>query len=194
MVGPAQQDVGDGNSRFAKALANNDVKVRDKALLALTKWLASREEVSELDLLKLWKGMFFAMWHADKAPVQVGPDAACGPPRPQHAAPATLELMFPFPLSPTQADVAERMAQIIGHLREEARIWGNHHTLSRAAVPNQPTPLNSRPWSPQRRRWLSYISTPASPPCGASTLSPQQPRRPPGDPYRMIRRQPSAID
>lgn len=67
----SEQEIGDGESKFAKALANNDVKVRDRAVLALSKWLASREAVSELDLLKLWKGMFFAMWHADKAPVQV---------------------------------------------------------------------------------------------------------------------------
>lgn len=78
----SEQDVGDGNSKFAKALANNDVKVRDRALLALTKWLAAREEVSELDLLKLWKGMFFAMWHADKMPVQVGACASSSLPEP----------------------------------------------------------------------------------------------------------------
>lgn len=70
MVSAPVQVEGDGNSKFAKALANNDVKVRDRALQALSKWLAAREEVSELDLMKLWKGMFCAMWHADKAPVQ----------------------------------------------------------------------------------------------------------------------------
>jgi ribosomal RNA-processing protein 1 len=28
--------------------------------------------VSELDMLKLWKGIYFCFWHSDKEPVQVG--------------------------------------------------------------------------------------------------------------------------
>ena len=62
---------GDGSSSFARALASNSKKQRDGALAALSRWLAARPSVAEADLLKVWKGMFYAMWHADKAPVQV---------------------------------------------------------------------------------------------------------------------------
>ena len=30
-------------------------------------------QVSGLELRKIWKGLFFCMWHADKQPVQVSP-------------------------------------------------------------------------------------------------------------------------
>lgn len=30
-----------------------------------------RALVSELDMLKLWKGIYFCFWHSDKEPVQV---------------------------------------------------------------------------------------------------------------------------
>lgn len=63
--------LGDGSSAFSRALASNSRKHRDAALYALTQWLGARGEVDEGDLLKIWKGMFYAMWHADKAPVQV---------------------------------------------------------------------------------------------------------------------------
>ena len=61
---------GDGSTKFAKALASNSKAQRDAALDALGRWLAAREVVEESDLLKVWKGMFYALWHADKAPVQ----------------------------------------------------------------------------------------------------------------------------
>ena len=76
-----EEALGGGESKFAKALANNDVRVRDLAVSALQTWLRARTEVSELDMLKLWKGLFYAMWHADKAPVQALP-AAVGSPLP----------------------------------------------------------------------------------------------------------------
>lgn len=61
----------DGNSKFARALGSVDFHTREKGVQALTKWLSSRSEVSEDDLLKLWKGIFFCFWHSDRAPVQV---------------------------------------------------------------------------------------------------------------------------
>ncbi len=70
-MAPAPAPAGaDGGSSFARALASNAVKERDAALGALGRWLASRAAVEDADLLKLWKGLFYAMWHADKAPVQ----------------------------------------------------------------------------------------------------------------------------
>lgn len=38
-----------------------DRKVRDKALESLTLFLRARDDLSLLDLLKLWKGLFFCM-------------------------------------------------------------------------------------------------------------------------------------
>jgi ribosomal RNA-processing protein 1 len=33
-------------------------------------WLSSRKGLGELDLLKVWKGLFYCMWMSDKVPVQ----------------------------------------------------------------------------------------------------------------------------
>ena len=42
---------------------------------AVLRWLASKSQVQEDDLLKLWKGIFYCFWHSDKAPVQVQPSS-----------------------------------------------------------------------------------------------------------------------
>jgi len=60
----------EGSTRFARALASNEKKTRDGALASLARWLRAREVVEDAELLKVWKGMFYALWHADKAPVQ----------------------------------------------------------------------------------------------------------------------------
>jgi ribosomal RNA-processing protein 1 len=43
------------------AIANSptDKKTRDQALTSLRTFLSGRSEISELDLLKLWKGLFY---------------------------------------------------------------------------------------------------------------------------------------
>ena len=64
----------------------------------LTKWLGARTAVDMLDMKKIWKGLFYAMWHADGWDVQaevaeqmasamhklkhrvVGPGIHCSPP------------------------------------------------------------------------------------------------------------------
>ena len=69
-MAPAVASPGDGGSAFARALASGAQKQRDAALAALSRWLASRSEVDETEMLKLWKGLFYAMWHADKPAVQ----------------------------------------------------------------------------------------------------------------------------
>lgn len=58
------------NCKFARALGSVDWQTRDKGLQALTIWL-SRNTVSDADLTKIWKALFFCFWHSDKAPVQV---------------------------------------------------------------------------------------------------------------------------
>uniref|UniRef100_A0A5B7BGV9 Ribosomal RNA processing protein 1 homolog n=1 Tax=Davidia involucrata TaxID=16924 RepID=A0A5B7BGV9_DAVIN len=53
-----------------KHLASCNKTTRDKALKLLKTWLPSQSQVSDDDMKKLWKGLFYCIWHADKAPVQ----------------------------------------------------------------------------------------------------------------------------
>jgi ribosomal RNA-processing protein 1 len=43
-----------------------DKKTRDQALSSLRSYLSNRAQISELDLLKLWKGLFYCLWMQDK--------------------------------------------------------------------------------------------------------------------------------
>lgn len=61
-----------GESKFARALGSHDFHTREEGLRALTTWLSRRADISELDMLKLWKGIFYCYWHSDKHHVQVG--------------------------------------------------------------------------------------------------------------------------
>eukprot|EP00878_Enallax_costatus_P028763 GHUV01031104.1.p1 GENE.GHUV01031104.1~~GHUV01031104.1.p1 ORF type:complete len:160 (+),score=47.66 GHUV01031104.1:253-732(+) len=65
-----QQATDDGNSKFARALGSTDYATRDKGVQALSKFLIYKERLPELDIMKLWKGLFFCFWHSDKVPVQ----------------------------------------------------------------------------------------------------------------------------
>jgi hypothetical protein len=120
---------GDGSSAFSRALASNSRKQRDAALFALTQWLGARASVEESDLMKIWKGQFYAMWHADKAPVQArahctreaAHSAACFQ-RSAHAGPlsaqaAASRLSHARPLR--QAEVAESMAAVLDACQPE---------------------------------------------------------------------------
>lgn len=62
----------DGNSKFARALGSVDNQTREKGLQALTIWLSKKDDLTEQDLRRLWKGIFYCFWHADKAAFQVG--------------------------------------------------------------------------------------------------------------------------
>ncbi|KAF5742919.1 hypothetical protein HS088_TW09G00981 [Tripterygium wilfordii] len=54
-----------------KKLASCEKTIRDRSLrLLITKWLPSQHEIPDADMKKLWKGLFYCVWHADKAPVQ----------------------------------------------------------------------------------------------------------------------------
>lgn len=54
-----------------KKLACCNKATRDKALRVLFKtWLPSQSQLPEDDMKKLWKGLFYCVWHADKVPVQ----------------------------------------------------------------------------------------------------------------------------
>ena len=62
--------------KFARKLASPDMRKRRAAIAGLEAWLKARSQASpkgvmpELELRKLWRGMFFCMWLADKAKVQ----------------------------------------------------------------------------------------------------------------------------
>ncbi|KAJ9689383.1 hypothetical protein PVL29_014862 [Vitis rotundifolia] len=51
-------------------LASCDKSTRDEALRLLHTWFPSQSQVSEEDMKKIWKGLFYSLWHADKTPVQ----------------------------------------------------------------------------------------------------------------------------
>ncbi|KAL5336942.1 nucleolar protein,Nop52-domain-containing protein [Aspergillus crustosus] len=51
---------------FVKELASSDKKIRDKATESLALFLRSKTDLSLLELLKLWKGLFFCFYHSDR--------------------------------------------------------------------------------------------------------------------------------
>ena len=59
-----------GVPKFGQRLASNDKETRDKAVKTLTRYLKSGPVLEELDLAKIWKALFYCMWHADKPKVQ----------------------------------------------------------------------------------------------------------------------------
>ncbi|QPG76092.1 hypothetical protein FOA43_003478 [Brettanomyces nanus] len=55
---------------FVRKLASNDRKTRVRAFETLTQYISSRSHTRKLSLLelqKLWKGLYYAMWFSDKA-------------------------------------------------------------------------------------------------------------------------------
>ncbi|KAI9800337.1 MAG: hypothetical protein M1825_004107 [Sarcosagium campestre] len=55
---------------FVKQLAANDRPTRDAAVSSLRTFLSGRRQLSSLDLLKLWKGLFFCVWMSDRPRTQ----------------------------------------------------------------------------------------------------------------------------
>ncbi|KAJ6167426.1 hypothetical protein N7497_000269 [Penicillium chrysogenum] len=51
---------------FVRELGSSDRKARDKALDSLTKFVQSRTDLTLVDLLKLWKGLFYCFYHSDR--------------------------------------------------------------------------------------------------------------------------------
>ena len=62
--------------KFGRKLASPDLRVRHTTIQQLKHYLTSRSDLhhgvglAELDLLKLWKGLWFTLYLADKVPVQ----------------------------------------------------------------------------------------------------------------------------
>lgn len=59
-------------SQIVKLLASCNQPTRTKAVRLLLKWLPHQTSSSPSDdeLIKIWKGLFFCVWHADKVPYQ----------------------------------------------------------------------------------------------------------------------------
>ncbi|KAK3339017.1 nucleolar protein,Nop52-domain-containing protein [Neurospora tetraspora] len=58
------------NMPFIKNLASSDSKIRKSALTSLQTFLSAKHiatTLSPIDILKLWKGLFYAMWMCDRA-------------------------------------------------------------------------------------------------------------------------------
>lgn len=55
---------------FARKLASPKNKTREKAISLLVLWLTSQKQIEEDELKKIWKGLFYCVWHSDKAAVQ----------------------------------------------------------------------------------------------------------------------------
>ncbi|KAM3955486.1 ribosomal RNA processing protein 1 homolog Nnp-1 [Aphomia sociella] len=60
--------------KFARLLSGNEKKTRDKVLKALKKWLTNCFEKSHVfkedDFIRVWKGLFYAVWMSDKPLIQ----------------------------------------------------------------------------------------------------------------------------
>ena len=59
--------------QFARKLASNDLETRQKAEKELKKWLSVKatKGMEEMELRRLWKGLFASMFMSDKPLVQV---------------------------------------------------------------------------------------------------------------------------
>ncbi|PKY09025.1 hypothetical protein P168DRAFT_324060 [Aspergillus campestris IBT 28561] len=51
---------------FVRELASSDKRIRDKATESLTLFLRSKTDLSLVELLKLWKGLFYCFYHSDR--------------------------------------------------------------------------------------------------------------------------------
>ena len=55
---------------LAKQLGAPEKHIRDKAVRGLVAFLAASGDVSDLDMLKFWKCLYYCLWLSDKAPIQ----------------------------------------------------------------------------------------------------------------------------
>ncbi|KAL3532789.1 hypothetical protein ACH5RR_006310 [Cinchona calisaya] len=58
-------------SSLIRHLASCNASVRSHSLKLIQAWLSeTRSQLSEDDMKRLWKGLFYCVWHSDKAPAQ----------------------------------------------------------------------------------------------------------------------------
>lgn len=56
--------------KFAKALVNPEKSIRDKTLATFKKYVASVSSLEQMEMLKIWKALYYCMWLSDKQPIQ----------------------------------------------------------------------------------------------------------------------------
>ena len=66
-----EQGLDGGDNKLARSLGSVNNPTREKGLEALARWLSRQGGAPEEDVLKIWKGVFYCFWHADKARFQV---------------------------------------------------------------------------------------------------------------------------
>ncbi|KAB5572756.1 nucleolar protein,Nop52-domain-containing protein [Coniochaeta sp. 2T2.1] len=100
------------NMPFIKNLASSDRKLRTKSLESLRNFLSARQvasSLSTLDILKLWKGLFYALWMCDR-------------PLPQQALAQDLaDLIYVLPENNNKTEVVETWLR--GFWATMAREW-----------------------------------------------------------------------
>ncbi|KAI3929249.1 hypothetical protein MKX01_006485 [Papaver californicum] len=58
-------------TKIIQHLASSNKSTRDKAIKLLKSWFPSQPEVSDEQMRKIWKGLFYCVWHSDKQQVQL---------------------------------------------------------------------------------------------------------------------------
>ncbi|KAF3676807.1 putative glucose-6-phosphate 1-epimerase-like [Capsicum annuum] len=53
-----------------KHLASSKASIRSKAFKHIQEWLLTQKEIADDDMKKLWKGIFYCLWHSDKQQAQ----------------------------------------------------------------------------------------------------------------------------
>jgi ribosomal RNA-processing protein 1 len=56
--------------KFAKSLVSPEKSIRDKTLATFRKYLSSQSSFDHMEMLKVWKALYYCMWLSDKQPVQ----------------------------------------------------------------------------------------------------------------------------
>ncbi|XP_057536987.1 uncharacterized protein LOC130814796 [Amaranthus tricolor] len=59
------------NHSLLKGLASCNAKTRTKSINSLLNWLSSQTLISDDEFKKLWKALFYCMWHCDKIENQI---------------------------------------------------------------------------------------------------------------------------
>lgn len=59
-----------GDLKFIKLLVVSDKLERDRASKKFEQWARTLDRLTLSDARKLWKGLFYGMWSADKFPIQ----------------------------------------------------------------------------------------------------------------------------
>jgi ribosomal RNA-processing protein 1 len=57
--------------KLARALVHPEKPIRDETLRGLEEYLQCLTEISDLEMLKMWKALYYCYWLADKQPIQM---------------------------------------------------------------------------------------------------------------------------